>query len=112
MKEEDRQFLRPFYPSPYFFDAHVFRSFKLVSIELRKVYRQTDSTFINILDHIRTNMVTANDLQLLNNRVSAVSPSDSNGLSITLSTRRDTVDYINQCQLDKLPGEASVFMVI
>lgn len=109
VKEEDRQFLRPFYPSPYFFDAHVFRSFKLVSIELRKVYRQTDSTFINILDHIRTNMVNANDLQLLNNRVAAVSPSDSNGLSITLSTRRDTVDYINQCQLDKLPGEASVF---
>lgn len=109
VKEEDRQFLRPFYPSPYFFDAHVFRSFKLVSIELRKVYRQTDSTFINILDHIRTNMVTANDLQLLNNRVAAVSPSDSNGLSITLSTRRDTVDYINQWQLDKLPGEASVF---
>lgn len=109
VKEEDRQFLRPFYPSPYFFDAHVFRSFKLVSIELRKVYRQTDSTFINILDHIRTNMVTANDLQFLNNRVAAVSPSDSNGLSITLSTRRDTVDYINQCQLDKLPGEASVF---
>lgn len=109
VKEEDRQFLRTFYPSPYFFDAHVFRSFKLVSIELRKVYRQSDSTFINILDHIRTNMVTANDLQLLNNRVSAVSPSDSNGLSITLSTRRDTVDYINQCQLDKLPGEASVF---
>ena len=109
VKEEDRQFLRPFYPSPYFFDAHVFRSFKLVSIELRKVYRQTDSTFINILDHIRTNMVTANDLQLLNNRVAAVSLSDSNGLSITLSTRRDTVDYINQCQLDKLPGEASVF---
>ncbi len=109
VKEDDRQFLRPFYPSPYFFDAHVFRSFKLVSIELRKVYRQTDSTFINILDHIRTNMVTANDLQLLNNRVATVSPSDSNGLSITLSTRRDTVDYINQCQLDKLPGEASVF---
>ena len=109
VKEEDRQFLRPFYPSPYFFDAHVSRSFKLVSIELRKVYRQSDSTFINILDHIRTNMVTANDLQLLNNRVAAVSPSDSNGLSITLSTRRDTVDYINQCQLDKLPGEASVF---
>ena len=109
VKEEDRQFLRPFYPSPYFFDAHVFRSFKLVSIELRKVYRQSDSTFINILDHIRTNMVTAYGLQLLNNRVAAVSPSDSNGLSITLSTRRDTVDYINQCQLDKLPGEASVF---
>ena len=109
VKEEDRQFLRPFYPSPYFFDAHVFRSFKLVSIELRKVYRPTDSTFINILAHLRTHMVTANDLQLLNNRVAAVSPSDSNGLSITLSTRRDTVDYINQCQLDKLPGEASVF---
>ena len=109
LKEEDRQFLRPFYPSAYFFDAHVFREMQLVSIELRKVYRQTDPTFINILDHIRTNNVADADLALLNNRVGASGEKHSNELSITLSTRRDTVDYINEKQLAQLPGAPSVF---
>lgn len=109
VKEEDRQFLRPFYPSTYFFDAHIFREFKLVSIELKKVYRQSDPTFINILDHIRTNVVSDADLNLLNQRVGRHLPVHDNGLAITLSTRRDTVDYINQKELDKLPGAPSVF---
>ena len=109
LKEEDRQFLRPFYPSAYFFDANVFREMQLVSIELRKVYRQTDPTFINILDHIRTNNVADADLALLNNRVGASGEKHSNELSITLSTRRDTVDYINEKQLAQLPGAPSVF---
>lgn len=110
LKEEDRQFLRPFYPSAYFFDAHVFREMQLVSIELRKVYRQTDPAFINILDHIRTNNVADADLALLNNRVGASGEKHSNELSITLSTRRDTVDYINEKQLALLPGDPSVFI--
>ena len=110
LKEEDRQFLRPYYPSAYFFDAHVFREMQLVSIELRKVYRQTDPTFINILDHIRTNNVADADLALLNNRVGASGEKHSNELSITLSTRRDTVDYINEKQLAQLPGDPSVFI--
>lgn len=110
LKEEDRQFLRPFYPSAYFFDANVFREMQLVSIELRKVYRQTDPTFINILDHIRTNNVADADLALLNNRVGASGEKHSNELSITLSTRRDTVDYINEKQLALLPGDPSVFI--
>ena len=63
LKEEDRQFLRPFYPSGFFFDAHIFREFQLVSIELKKVYRQTDPLFISILDHIRTSEVTEVDLR-------------------------------------------------
>lgn len=109
VKEEDRQFLRPFYPSTYFFDAHIFQEFKLVSIELKKVYRQSDPTFINILDHIRTNVVSDADLNLLNQRVGRQLPVHDNGLAITLSTRRDTVDYINQKELDKLPGAPSVF---
>ena len=110
VREEDRQFLRPFYPSAYFFDAHVFREFQLVSIELRKVYRQSDPTFISILDHIRTNAVADSDLIQLNNRVDAEVDKHDNGLAITLSTRRDTVEHINEQKLKQLPGEPTVFM--
>ena len=49
------------------------------------------------------------DLALLNNRVGASGEKHSNELSITLSTRRDTVDYINEKQLAQLPGDPSVF---
>lgn len=110
VREEDRQFLRPFYPSAYFFDAHVFREFQLVSIELRKVYRQSDPTFISILDHIRTNAVADADLSLLNDRVNAQVDIHDNALAITLSTRRDTVDHINEQKLKQLPGEPTEFL--
>ena len=112
--EEDRQLLRPFYPSSFFFDARVFREMQLVCIELRKVYRQNDPMFISILDHIRTSQVTPIDLKILNARVNAPMVHSSNGpsshaLEIILSTRRDTVDYINEKELESLPGEPTIF---
>lgn len=109
VREEDRKLLSPFYPDNFFFDAKIFQQMQLVSIELKKVYRQTDPVFIDILDHIRTNQIRTTDLALLNKRVGAELNTGDSKLSITLSTRRDTVDYINQQQLDLLPGEATLF---
>ena len=109
VREEDRRLLSPFYRSSFFFDAKVFEYFQLVSIELRKVYRQSDPVFISILDHIRTSQVPMSDLQKLNQRVGARLDESDSKLAITLSTRRDTVDYINDCQLKLLPGEPTLF---
>lgn len=109
VREEDRKLLSPFYPDNFFFDAKIFQQIQLVSIELKKVYRQTDPVFIDILDHIRTSQIRTTDLALLNKRVGAKLNTSDSKLSITLSTRRDTVDYINQQQLDLLPGEATLF---
>lgn len=106
VKEEERKLLHPFYATNFFFGAHVFREMRLVSIELRKVYRQTDSAFISILDHIRTSDVSQAELNALNARVGSSLETSGNKLVITLSTRRDTVDYINEQQLSLLPGEA------
>ena len=109
VKEEDRKMLQPFYTSSFFFDARVFREFQLVSIELKKVYRQKDPVFITILDHVRTSKVSALDLQMLNKRVDEPMIQQDNQLAITLSCRRDTVDYINTQELDKLPGDPTLF---
>jgi len=144
VKEEDRQLLSPFYHSAFFFEARVFQQMQLVSIELRRVYRQSDPTFLHILDHIRSAQVTDTDLMHLNRQVegtgthadlpSPETPSEAgdsqqpatapvssgndkkgggiqrNELSITLSTRRDTVDFINEKKLAQLPGNPAVFM--
>ena len=122
LKDDDRQLLQPFYPSAYFFNAKVWQTMPIVSIELRKVYRQTDDKFIAILDRIRNNTATQADLSALNSRVekspsSLLLPPSSDStpssppspLSITLAARRDTVDFINDQQLDALDGEVCMF---
>ena len=109
VREDDRRLLNPFYRSSFFFDAKIFQQFQLVSIELTKVYRQSDPVFISILDHIRTSQAQTKDLQLLNQRVGAQLDESDSKLAITLSTRRDTEDYINENQLKLLPGEPTLF---
>ena len=118
LKDDERQLLQPFYPSPYFFNAKVWQQMPVVSIELRKVYRQSDPAFIAILDRIRNNTATTADLAALNSRVIFSPPklggvSEGRGglksLSITLATRRDTVDYINEQHLSALDGSPSIF---
>ncbi len=119
VREEDRQLLLPFYSSSFFFQAKIFSTFRLVSIELRKVYRQSDPVFISLLDRIRSGAATRQDLQMLNARTqtAASAPPAADGdaaeggrpLAITLSTRRDSVDFINAQQLEKLPGEPVIF---
>ena len=114
LKDEDRQLLQPFYPSPYFFNAKVWQMMPIVSIELRKVYRQTDDSFIAILDRIRNNTATQADLSALNSRVEStthgVSTNTQDGLTITLAARRDTVDFINEQQLAALDGDPITFV--
>ena len=105
LKEDERQLLKPYYPSTFFFDALVFKEMKLVSIELQKVYRQTDPTFINILDSIRTTSVSIDQLSTLNQQVGKVIANGKNKLAITLSGKRDTVDHINEQELSRLPGK-------
>lgn len=107
VKEDERRLLQEFYSSPYFFNAHVFRDMGLVSIELKKVYRQNDPRFISILDNIRTSHVSESDLAMVNTCVGHDVTQE--GLSITLSTRRDVVDHINEEKLKELPDSPVIY---
>lgn len=117
--KDEGDILRNFYPTNYFFSARAFQYIPLVSIELTKVYRQTDQAFVSVLNHIRTNTLNQNDLRLLNACVYPISPtaerdeavkfSDIQSFSVTLAARRDVVDSINQENLNKLDGEVIHF---
>lgn len=109
VKGDEREILNRFYPTPYFFSARVFNQIDLVSIELQKVYRQTDATFVGVLDHIRNNTVGATDLQLLNTRYGTQIEESEADMYITLATRRNNVDHINDKKLAELPGEPVTF---
>ncbi len=109
VKPDEREIINRCYPTPYFFEAKVFREIDLVSIELLKAYRQTDKKFVAVLDRIRNNTTTASDLQLLNNRYGTEIAQSEADLYVTLATRRDQVDYINEKKLAELPGESIMF---
>lgn len=109
LKEDEWKILQSYYPSKFFFDAKIFRSFQLISIELKKVYRQSDPLFIDILDRIRTSNIKKADLDVLNKRVGKELDEKDSSLAITLSTRRDTVDFINNEKLKLIDEEPTMF---
>lgn len=109
VKSDEREIISRFYPTPYFFSARVFGEIDLVSIELKKVYRQTDKVFVGILDRIRNNTAGSVDLQLLNTRYGIDMDDSEQDMYITLATRRDNVDFLNEKKLAELPGEPTTF---
>ena len=68
-----------------------------------------DAVFVSVLDHIRSGAAGAADLQLLNTRYGAQIDASEEDLYITLATRRDTVETINERKLTELPGDPVVF---
>ncbi len=99
---DTRDILRRCYNQFFFFNAHVFSSLGLVPIELRKIYRQTDNAFISLLDRVRINKATQADIKLLNSRYDAAYNGNSDSFTMTLATRRDTVDAINTDHMNAL----------
>ena len=98
-----KEILRRWYSAPYFFNARVFGEMDLISVELVKVYRQTDRTFVELLDRIRDGKPTQADLFAINSRLSpGDDEDDKDAFSMTIATRRDMVDNINETRLAEL----------
>ncbi len=99
---EQKEIINLFYNNPFFFSAGVFQQINLVPIELCKVYRQTDELFISVLDKIRNNTAESNELRIINNRYNPTFNPSQEEMYITLATRRDNVDYINEKKLNEI----------
>lgn len=111
---DTRTILSHYYPDFFFFNALAYQKVPLVSIELKKVYRQTDSEFISLLDRIRVNQATGDDLRRLNTRMISGNESkgcdaDTEGFVMTLASRRDLADAINARQMEHNPNPEKVF---
>ncbi|MDE6443276.1 MAG: AAA family ATPase, partial [Muribaculaceae bacterium] len=108
---DTRLILSKYYDDFFFFNAKAYNSTNLVSIELKKIYRQSDPSFIGILDRVRNNSVTYEDVALLNRNVinkkcEDISDAD---FGITLTSRRDIASNINRDKMESLPGEEFIF---
>lgn len=90
----------------YFFNAEAFKSLHLVPVELHKVHRQRDDNFIRLLDRVRLGQPLDSDLETLNRLVGKL---PSGQMTMTLATRRDSVDHLNAQELARLPGAVRTF---
>lgn len=108
-KADEWSILQQHYKSPFFFDAKVVSESQLLSIELKKIYRQSDQVFIDLLNNVRNNTATSKDFALLDSRI--VTLDDVEGY-VTLTTHNFKADAINAHQLNKLDSVAYPFKAI
>ncbi len=109
VKREEWELLKPFYNSIYFFDALVLQNSKPVYIELDKIYRQTDQRFVDLLNNLRNNKVSADDNKLLNSYYKPDFKSSPNDNYITLTTHNYKANELNKNFLSRLPGKSFFF---
>lgn len=102
VRQQEQALLNQVYKSPFFFDAMVIPECDLVYIELKKIYRQHDEIFINILNNVRNCNLTAEDMNLLHRHYNPQFVSDPKEGYITLTSHNYQADAINKQELEKL----------
>lgn len=105
----ERELLRDLYQTDdfFFYKADVIKRMRLVKIEFQNVYRQDDEHFLRILENVRLNKTTPEDLMHLNERV--CHPRKEDGMVLTLASRNCTADSINQQRLAEIEAEEFVY---
>ena len=104
VKESEWALLREYYRTPYFFGSLALQQTQHVTIELSHVYRQTDRTFINILNEVRENRLTPASLARLNERVVLNESEESVDGVIRLTTHNATANRYNEERMGALKG--------
>ncbi|OUD36683.1 helix-turn-helix domain-containing protein [Flavobacterium sp. FPG59] len=109
IRDEEWSTLRNYYKGKFFFHSHVIQQFPPLYIELSKIFRQTDDTFISVLNNLRNNQITPLDIQTLNQYVQPNFDLKTNKGYITLTTHNHKADTINAQALEDLEGKLQVF---
>lgn len=109
VKEDEWQVLKQYYNSIYFFEAQVLKKETPVYIELDKIYRQSDSTFIDLLNNLRHNKVTQANVELLNSHYKPEIDVSKLHNVITLTTHNHIADLKNKEALNALSGKSFLY---
>ncbi len=91
-----------FYQSPYFFASNVYPTMVISEVNLNKIYRQSDEKFIEILNSVRDNNISDENLNKINSRIKDYSEIKGADDYVFLASRRKTVDSINEGWLSSL----------
>ena len=110
VKDSERQYMSQVYQSPYFFHSKALSRLQYVTIELQKVHRQKDAEFLDILNAVREDRMTAQLLRKINERVGVPPVRQEDGTEpIRLTTHNVRADEVNSRKLAELPDDPSLF---
>jgi hypothetical protein len=101
--------LRSYYKSMHFFESLAIRQSGMVYIELDKIFRQQDQSFIQILNNLRNNIATEQDINKLNSYFRTEEEIGFEQDVVTITTHNHKADSINKKELENLPGPSSYF---
>lgn len=108
-KNDEWDLLKDHYASTFFFHAKVIEKAMPIYLELKTVYRQSEEVFVDLLNKIRNNQQTNDDIARLNEHYIAgfTPPKDEN--YITLTTHNNRADQINEKELDRIISKEYTF---
>ncbi len=109
IRDDEWRTLRNYYKGKFFFHAHVIEKNPPLYIELSKIFRQTDITFISVLNNLRNNKITKDDIQVLNQFVKPNFDLKTNKGYIILTTHNTKADNINSQSLIDLEGSSRTY---
>ena len=114
--EAEREAFFSLYNTPYFFSANVLRDRQLVGptndfvkFELNEIHRQKDANFIRLLNRVRDNEATVEDLAELNQRHDKNFQMSDDDYRIYLTATNQVAAEINRARLDRLPDKTQSF---
>ncbi|HOF81354.1 MAG: helix-turn-helix domain-containing protein [Bacteroidales bacterium] len=109
VKDQEWWIISKWYKSPYFFEAKVLKENPPVYIELKKIFRQSDQAFIEILNNFRYNRPSQRDLDMLNKTCQKFDEVKNCKDYIFITTHNRIVDERNNSELKKLESPTSYF---
>lgn len=109
VRPEDEEILRPYYDTYYFFGSLAWQKTSYVCIELNQIFRQTDTSFIGLLNAIRNGQWDKSTIDKLNTRYRPNYSPDKDDDIVTLVTTNAQADRINSLHLLELDTEKRTF---
>lgn len=106
---EQWEILKNYYQSPFFFSSMVVTENKPIYIELKKIYRQKEQEFIDLLNKIRINQITDMELSKLNKKYDPTYSHNNSNNHIILSTTNAQVTQTNSTKLNEIKSDLKIF---
>ncbi len=104
--------LQEYYSSEFFFDSYVVKEQMPMLIELNKIYRQKEESFVYLLNKVRNNQMNADDFEDLHQRYFPTFRPDLEEKYITLTSHNNQADQTNARELHKLSAGSVTYQAI
>lgn len=104
--------LQEYYNSPFFFDSMAIKEQMPLLIELNKIYRQKEDSFVRLLNKVRTNQMDADDFEDLHMRYDPLFSPMPGEQYITLTSHNKQANEINQNKIGLLLTKSFVYNAI